>query len=70
MEAAGLITKKTSVTLRTVHKRFPIEKLSLTIMKSDDDYKIKSKECCIISLFTISAYQFFSPSPYFVSAIG
>lgn len=44
MEAAGLITKKTSVTLRTVHKRFPIEKLSLTIMKSDDDYKIKSKE--------------------------
>lgn len=44
MEAAGLITKKISVTLKAVHKKFPIEKLSLTIIKSDDDYKIKSKE--------------------------
>lgn len=43
-ESCRLITKKTSVTLRTVHKRLLKEKLSLTIIKSDDDYRIRSKE--------------------------
>lgn len=44
MEAVGLITKKTSVTLRTVHKGFPMEKLSLTLIKFDDDYKLGLKK--------------------------
>lgn len=40
-EVARLITQTFLITVRVVHKRFPIEEPSLTIVKSGDGYKNK-----------------------------